>query len=178
MGRGGGYRNEEAVDGLRDHDPVGYLVGPGDVVQHAQVALQHDSVARPALVAGEAVDGELADGDAVRVLAMAGCCVLVTLGIVRSRTANGMCLMVVLAGLILGPIFPTLIAILLSNVDPSLHGRAVGIFFCIGGIGWTVIPMMIGAYAQRTTVQRAFVIATGSATLLTLLSTLLWFQLQ
>jgi hypothetical protein len=38
--------------------------------------------------------------------------------------------------------------------------------------------MMIGAYAQRTTVQRAFVIATGSATLLTLLSTLLWFQLQ
>ena len=116
--------------------------------------------------------------DAVLVLAMAGCCVLVTLGIVRSRTANGMCLMVVLAGLILGPIFPTLIAILLSNVDPSLHGRAVGIFFCIGGIGWTVIPMMIGAYAQRTTVQRAFVIATGSATLLTLLSTLLWFQLQ
>ncbi len=116
--------------------------------------------------------------DAVLVLAMAGCCVLVTLGIVRSRTANTMCVMVVLAGLILGPIFPTLIAILLKNVDASLHGRAVGIFFCIGGIGWTVIPMMIGAYAQRTTVQRGFVIATVSAMLLTLFSTVLWFQLQ
>jgi fucose permease len=77
--------------------------------------------------------------------------------------------MVVVAGLVLGPIFPTLIAILLSHVQPSLHGRMVGIFFCIGGIGWTAIPLLIGAYAKRTTVQRAFLIAAACAVLLTAL---------
>jgi hypothetical protein len=46
-------------------------------------------------------------------------------------------------------------------VQPSLHGRVVGLFFCIGGIGWTGIPILIGAYARRTSVQRAFVIATA-----------------
>lgn len=112
--------------------------------------------------------------DAALVLTMAGACILVTLGIVRSRTGSAMSITVVLAGLVLGPIFPTLIAILLSNVDPSLHGRAVGVFFCVGGIGWTVIPMLIGSYAQRTTVQRAFVIAMASATMLTLLSVVLF----
>jgi fucose permease len=67
------------------------------------------------------------------------------------------------AGLILGPIFPTLIAILLGHVEKPLHGRVVGIFFCVGGIGWTAIPIMIGSYAKRTTVERAFLIASGAA---------------
>jgi fucose permease len=75
--------------------------------------------------------------------------------------------MVVLAGGILGPIFPTLIAILLSHVQPSLHGRVVGLFFSIGGIGWTAIPILIGAYARRSSVQRAFLIATACAMVLT-----------
>jgi len=67
----------------------------------------------------------------------------------------------------------TLIAILLSHVEPSLHGRVVGIFFCIGGIGWTAIPILIGAYAKQTSVQRAFLIATASAILLTSLCVVL-----
>ncbi len=111
-----------------------------------------------------------AGADTLLVMAMAALCTVFTLGIVFSRSANLTCGLVVLAGLILGPIFPTLIAILLSHVPQSLHGRAVGIFFCIGGIGWTFIPMLIGAYAQRTSVQRAFLIAAGCALLLTVLS--------
>ena len=113
----------------------------------------------------------------ILVLTMAGCCILVTLGIVLSRTAGMICTTVVLAGLVLGPIFPTLIAILFTHVDKALHGRAVGLFFCIGGIGWTVIPMIIGSYAERTTVQRAFLICTGSATMLTILSAILLMYL-
>jgi fucose permease len=105
--------------------------------------------------------------DTTLVIVMASLCIAFTLGIVFSRWAWLTCSMVVLAGLVLGPIFPTLIAILLSHVQPSLHGRVVGIFFCIGGIGWTVVPMLIGAYAKRTSVQRAFLIATASAVLLT-----------
>lgn len=88
-----------------------------------------------------------------------------------------MCVLIVTAGAVVGPIFPTLIAILLGHVDPTLHGRAVGIFFCIGGIGWTAIPILIGMYAKRTTVQRGFLIATGSAVALSALSILLAFRL-
>lgn len=107
--------------------------------------------------------------DTLLVLTMAGLCVAFTLGIAFSRAAWMTCATVVAAGLILGPIFPTLIAILLGHVQPSLHGRTVGLFFCIGGIGWTAVPILIGAYARRTTVQRAFLIATASATILTAL---------
>jgi fucose permease len=115
--------------------------------------------------------------DTSLVMGMAGLCIVFTLGIAFSRSAVVTCAMVVMAGLILGPIFPTLIAILLSHVRPSLHGRTVGLFFCIGGIGWTVIPILIGGYARRTTVQRAFLIATVSAMFLTVLSAALAVRL-
>lgn len=108
--------------------------------------------------------------DTTLVAIMAALCIAFTLGIAFSRSAKLTCAMVVIAGLVLGPIFPTLIAILLSHVSTTLHGRAVGLFFCIGGIGWTVIPILIGAYAKRTSVQQAFVIAAGSASLLTALT--------
>lgn len=108
--------------------------------------------------------------DTELVVMLAALCIAFTLAIALSRWAWLTCTMVVAAGLILGPIFPTLIAILLSHVEPSLHGRAVGLFFCIGGIGWTAIPILIGMHAKRTSVQRAFLIATASATLLTGLS--------
>jgi fucose permease len=111
-----------------------------------------------------------AGADTLLVMALALLCIVFTVGITFSRSSGLTCALVVAAGLILGPIFPTLIAILLSHVQSSLHGRAVGIFFCVGGIGWTAIPMLIGAYANRTSVQRAFLIAAMCAVLLTGLS--------
>jgi fucose permease len=111
------------------------------------------------------------------VVVMAGCSVAITLAIVFCRGATMMCILIIAAGAIVGPIFPTLIAILLGHVEPSLYGRAVGIFFCIGGIGWTAIPIMIGTYAKRTTVQRSFLIASGSAVLLCALSIVLALRL-
>ena len=111
------------------------------------------------------------------VASLAILCIAFTAGIAFSRWRELTCALVVAAGLILGPIFPTLIAILLSHVETSLHGRTVGIFFCIGGIGWTAIPMLIGAYAKRTSVQRAFLIATMCAVLLTALSVALHVSL-
>lgn len=115
--------------------------------------------------------------DTTLVIGMAVLCIAFTIGIAFSRHAWLTCAMVILAGCILGPIFPTLIAILLSHLPGELHGRAVGIFFCIGGIGWTAIPILIGAYAKRTSVQQAFLIATGSAVMLTLLCVLLKLSL-
>ena len=118
--------------------------------------------------------------DEILVVAMAVLCIVFTTGLVLSRGPELTCILVVVAGLVLGPIFPTLIAMLfdhVSDIDANLLGRAVGLFFCIGGIGWTAIPVLIGAYAKRTSVQRSFVITIFSASLLTALSLALAFRL-
>jgi fucose permease len=99
--------------------------------------------------------------------------VLTGLVLVRSGKAAGP--MVLTAGLVYGPIFPTLMAVLLSHFDRSLHGRAVGLLFGIGGVGWTVVPMLIGAYARRAGVQRGFTVAVGSAVGLSVVAAVLLY---
>ncbi len=104
-----------------------------------------------------------APGEALLILVLALACVLVTAGFVWSRGRSACIAVVVGAGFAFGPIFPSILAILLGHVDESLHGRAVGVLFAIGGLGWTTIPILIGTYAQRRSVQRGFLIAVGSA---------------
>ena len=48
-------------------------------------------------------------------------------------------------------------------------------FFAIGGIGWSVIPILIGAYARKTSVQRGFLIAVAAAVALTVVAVALHF---
>lgn len=81
--------------------------------------------------------------------------------------------LVIAIGVIFGPIYPTLVAVLLKQFDKSLHGRAIGLFFTLGGLGCTAIPMLIGAYARRTSVQRGFLLAAASAAGLCLIALLL-----
>jgi len=106
-------------------------------------------------------------GDTLLILALAVVSVGVLAGVVWGRGRGMAMAMVLAAGLVFGPIFPTVMAVLLNHFDKSLHGRAVGLFFAIGGIGWTTIPMMMGAYARKTSVQRGFLIAVGAAVGLT-----------
>jgi fucose permease len=94
-------------------------------------------------------------------MAVAGTAVLA--GVVWSRRRGTAMALVIAAGLVFGPMFPTLIGVLLGHTDPALHGRAVGIFFALGGVGWMTIPMLIGTYARRTSVQRGFLIAVAAA---------------
>ncbi len=104
-------------------------------------------------------------------LALAGFAVLLAMAFLRSR-ALAMAL-VLAAGLVFGPIFPTVLAVLFAATPEHLRGRAVGLFFGVGGIGWTLIPLLIGAYASRTSVQRGFRIAAGAAAGLSLIALLL-----
>jgi len=97
------------------------------------------------------------------IVMLALACLAVLLSVVLSRGRASSVAAVVAAGLVFGPIFPTLMAVLLGQFDSALHGRAVGLLFAIGGIGWTAIPMLIGAYARRAGVQRGFTIAAGAA---------------
>jgi fucose permease len=111
--------------------------------------------------------------EAVLVLVLALASVGVMAGVVFSRS-RGLAVATVLgAGLVFGPIFPTIMAILLGHFAAAVHGRAVGMFFAIGGIGWTTIPILIGAYARRTSIQRGFSIAVASAVLLSLVALVL-----
>lgn len=108
-----------------------------------------------------------AGGDTTLIIVLSVLCVLVWAGAVFSAGRATAGAMVVLAGLVFGPTFPTIIGVLLGHVNvdlgPDLGGRAVGLFFAIGGIGWSVIPILIGTYARRTSVQRGFLVAVGAA---------------
>jgi len=81
------------------------------------------------------------------------------------------------AGLVFGPVFPLILALLLTSVALEARGRAIGIFFAIGAIGWTVIPAMIGAKAKKEGVQRGFIVGVGSAIGLIVVSFLFMYQL-
>jgi fucose permease len=84
--------------------------------------------------------------------------------------------LVIAVGVIFGPIYPTLVAVLLGHFPASLHGRAIGLFFTLGGLGCTALPMLIGAYARRTSVQRGFILAAASAAGLALIALLLYMK--
>jgi fucose permease len=111
--------------------------------------------------------------EAILVLVLSVASAGVLIGIVISRSRRAAMVLVVAAGLVFGPIFPTLLAILLGQTPATLHGRVVGLFFAVGGVGWTLIPLLIGAYASRTSVQRSFRIAAATAGGLILFAVLL-----
>ena len=97
------------------------------------------------------------------ILGLSLACVAVLTGVVMTRGSGMAMVMVIATGGIFGPVFPTIMAVLLGSIPQALHGRAVGLFFAIGAIGWTIVPMLIGAYARRTNLQRGFLVAIASA---------------
>ena len=115
-----------------------------------------------------------AGGDTLLIIGLSILCILVWTGAVFSRGRVAAGTMVILAGLVFGPTFPTIIGVLMGHVSqdisPVLGGRAVGLFFMIGGIGWSVIPILIGAYARKTSIQRGFLIAVAAAVGLTVIA--------
>jgi fucose permease len=88
--------------------------------------------------------------------------ILVLLGLIYSRNRNVVIALIVAAGLLYGPFFPNLMAILLSHFQPEVHGRAVGTLFGMASIGWTIIPIIIGRVADKSNLQRGFFVAAGT----------------
>jgi MFS family permease len=89
-------------------------------------------------------------------------CVAVMLALVFVRGRAATSATILLAGLACGPVFPTMMAIVLLSVPPDTMGRAVGFFFSFASVGWTVIPMVIGLVARKTNIQRGFLVAAAS----------------
>jgi len=107
----------------------------------------------------------------VLVLSLASLAVWV--GVVLCRGKGLAAALVISMAVAFGPIYPTVLAVLLGNFPPALHGRAIGLFFTLGGLGSTVLPMLIGAYARKTSVQRGFLLAAASAAGLCVVAVLL-----
>jgi fucose permease len=99
-------------------------------------------------------------------VALSAGCVAFSLALSVFRDRLAVAVSVVAAGLICGPVFPTLIGIYLKDVPGPLLGRAVGFFFAFASTGWTLVPALIGTVARRTDdIQKGFRVAVVSAVL-------------
>jgi fucose permease len=116
-------------------------------------------------------------GEAMAVLVLSILAVGAMAAFVWSRSRGSAVATVAGAGFIFGPIFPTILAILLASVTLPVRGRAIGLFFAVGAVGWTLIPTLIGNLAKKTDIQRGFIIAVGSALALVIMALLLVLQL-
>jgi MFS family permease len=99
-------------------------------------------------------------------IVLAVLCIVMLLGVVYSRKRKITIALILLAGLLYGPFFPNLMAILLSHFPVEVHGRAVGLLFGCASIGWTVFPAVIGSIAARSTLQRGFLVAVACGVVL------------
>jgi fucose permease len=91
-----------------------------------------------------------------------------------ARTGFSAALGLLLVGAFFGPVFPTLVGILLDYPEfKQKPGTAFGAMFAIGATGSLILPPLIGVYARRTNVQHAIRIPMVLALVLALASLLL-----
>ena len=70
---------------------------------------------------------------------------------------------VVVTGLAFGPLFPTIVGVTFSKIEPSLYGSAFGIIFAVGLLGGSTIPAAIGIYSKGKTIRKSLFIAMAAA---------------
>ncbi len=80
---------------------------------------------------------------------------------------------VVLTGLVLAPVFPTIVGVTFAKFAPTLYGSIFGIIFSIGLLGATFVPKIIGNLSAGATVQQSLLIVLGMAAALFVVSLLL-----
>jgi fucose permease len=80
---------------------------------------------------------------------------------------------VLVAGLALAPMFPTIVGVTFAQYEPRLYGSIFGIIFAIGLLGPTVLMRLIGLYSVEAGVQQSLVLAGVMAALLLILALML-----
>jgi len=105
--------------------------------------------------------------------AMALVTVAAILALVFTHSPAWAIIAVLVVGLALAPIFPTIVGVTFSQYEPGLYGSIFGIIFAIGLIGPTTVPKLIGNLSVGGTVQRSLPIAAVIAGVLCALSLLM-----
>lgn len=91
---------------------------------------------------------------------------------IRVRSHALATLAIVIVGLCLAPMFPTIVGLTFRHFAPELHGgidlrgSVFGSIFAIGLVGGTVIPAWIGSYSQGKSIQQSLNIAVAASILL------------
>src|SRR5262249_4231243 len=80
----------------------------------------------------------------------------------------------VVLGLALGPIFPTLVAVALPGVEPNERGTAYGAMFAIGSLGSAALAPLLGLLARGKTVLRPLRLLAPLALLLVVAALAVW----
>ena len=88
----------------------------------------------------------------------------ITIGLITMTETKGLAIvLVVITGLALGPIFPTIVGIALSSADLSIRGTIFSAVFASGLLGASIIPMLIGVVSERRNIRESLRLAMASA---------------
>jgi MFS transporter, FHS family, glucose/mannose:H+ symporter len=102
---------------------------------------------------------------------------ILAIGVMVATRAPALAVVAVLvAGLALAPMFPTIVGVTFAKYEPRLYGSIFGIIFAVGLLGPTVVPKLIGYFSVGASVQHSLVIAGVMAALLLVLSLFLHRQ--
>lgn len=104
---------------------------------------------------------------------IASLCVVAILAIgvmVTTRSAGWATAAILLVGLALAPMFPTIIGVTFAQYEPRLYGSIFGIVFAVGLLGPTVVLKLIGSLSVGASVQRSLGLAGVMAAVLLVLS--------
>lgn len=93
----------------------------------------------------------------------------ISLMVVAKSPAVGI-IAVILAGMSLAPIFPTIIGVTFSKFEPGLYGSIFGFLFSFGLLGGTFVPKLIGNLSVGSTVQASLLIPGIMAAILLVVS--------
>ncbi len=105
---------------------------------------------------------------ALAILAFAA---MILIGMMITANSKGMVAsLVFITGLCFGPIFPTVVGITFSKIDPGIYGSAFGIIFAVGLLGASTLPAAIGIYSKGKPIKKSFPIAMGAALVLFVLA--------
>ncbi|MCP4725320.1 MAG: MFS transporter [bacterium] len=77
---------------------------------------------------------------------------------------------VLVTGLALGPVFPTVVGYTFAKIPQEVYGSAFAIMFAVGLLGGTTVPKAIGNYAEGKTIRKSLIILVVTAAILTVVS--------
>jgi fucose permease len=96
---------------------------------------------------------------------------VIVIGLMITTNSKGVsALLVFITGLCFGPIFPTVLGVTFSKIDPGVYGSAFGIIFAVGLLGASTLPAAIGIYSKGKPIKKSFPIAMGAALVLFVLA--------
>ena len=101
-------------------------------------------------------------------------CVLLSL-MVKAQSKPFAFILIILVGFVFGPIFPTIFGIAFTKSPAAFHGSVFGIVKATGLLGGATIPVAIGLYSKKRTIQKSLTIAVVIAVLLFIMAILMDF---